>query len=222
MDGERGGAEDAQRESAAFDVSVEDYRRAFAWAIATVPQAPPPTLAQRFAAARAYWVVGTIVGVLGSVVWAVNNMVRFAMPPWEVAVEVVPVTLGVALAMMPAALAVSVFQNWDARGWQRRFPRERAAWKRPGRMRISWDAAGLMLTGPEGFRSFRWNMIHAWLDAPEVLVIFTAPFDPVPVPHGTVSADDLNDLRHRLHDAGAPQYWQSLSSEVLGLKRVFD
>ncbi len=222
MDGERRGEEEGAGESAPFAATVEDYRRAFAYAIATLPEAPPPTLRARLASARDYWVVGSLVGLLGSAVWAINSIFRFGMAPWEVVLEVGPAAIGVALAMAPAALIVSQVQNWDARGWRRRFPRERAAWKRPGRMRIRWSDTGLVVAGQEGFASFGWNLIHAWIDAPAMLVIFTGVYDPVPLPHAALAPEALDDLRRRLHAAGVPQQWRPMSGEALGLKRVFD
>lgn len=221
MDGERRGEEAEAWESAPFAVNAEDYRRAFAWAVATLPQ-PPPFRGEWMHRAVRAWIAGSLIGLLGAAVWGVQAFADYRMAPWQGVAEIGRIAGGAALLMVPAALIVSLYQSWDARGWRRRFPRERAAWKRPGRMRIRWSDAGLVLAGQEGFGSVGWNRLHTWIDAPDALVIFTAPFDPVPVPHAALGTDGLDDLRHRLHAAEVPQAWRPMSGEALGLKRVFD
>lgn len=230
MDGERRSGAEAARESAAFDVTVEDYRRAFAYAIATSPEPRAPRLSELLAEMKLYWLVGAGVGVLSAALWAFFSIAPYGDAAWslesphlrKLLFDLLRLTGTVVVVMVPVGLLTASALTWDARGARRRFPAERAAWKRPGRMRVGWGEAGLVLVGEEGFGSFGWNQLHAWLDAPGELVIFTGVYDPVPVPHAALAADDLDDLRHRLFAAEVPQAWRPMSGEELGLKRVFD
>ena len=88
-------------------------------------------------------------------------------------------------------------------------------------MRIRWDAAGLTLAGQEGFGNCAWRTLHAWIDAADELVIFTAPGDPVPVPHLALGEGDLEDLRLCLRGAQVPEAWRPMSDVDSQLKRVF-
>ncbi|MES2442612.1 MAG: hypothetical protein V4574_07255 [Pseudomonadota bacterium] len=123
--------------------------------------------------------------------------------------------------MAAIALLLGLINIWTQLTARRHFPRAHAEWKRPTRMRVRWNDATLMIAGAQGFGSFAWNGLHAWLDAPGELVVFTGMFDPVPIPHGALAADDLANLRAQLAAAEVPAAWTALSAQQQGLKRVF-
>jgi hypothetical protein len=58
-----------ERESAAFVVSVADYRRAFAMAVASSRSEGPSFRAMFRPSIRKNWWSGTLVGLIGGVVW---------------------------------------------------------------------------------------------------------------------------------------------------------
>ena len=202
------------RESATFDVSIADYRRAFALAVAAWPDPIPPFAARVRARLEMDWRVrAVLLASLGALAlgWLVPFPGRTGQLLW----------LGGVIGAGTAALTLllALVGAWDDRGMRRRFPREQAAWKCPQRMRIRWDDSGLTLAGREGFGSFGWHMLFSWIDAADELVIFTGMRDPVPVPHAALARDDLEDLRRRL--AVVPQGWRLASDEDQRLTRMF-
>lgn len=213
-------ADEGWRESAPFAVSVADYRRAFALAVATDPTPPMPVGAVVRARFVRDWILAAAIGAAVSGFMGLRDyldhgdMVHAA---WQAAWA-----LGwVALLAVPGVLAIELLHVWDARGWRRRFPREASEWKRPARMRVRWNAATLVLAGERGFGSFAWSGLYARLDAPDTLILFTDMHDPVPIPYAALTPDDLADLRMRLDQGEVPTHWSAQPDEVRGLQRVF-
>lgn len=216
--GERGGG---VRESAPFAIGVEDYRRAFALAMASWV-VPEPSFGTRLKTKFAQpWVgpllIVTVPAVAGGA--AFQQLHPFYMPLLAEMILSMVVLFGA--GWIASLLLILVFQAWDEGGERRRFPRQQAAWKRPQRLRMRWDTTGLMLAGEEGFSSLGWSALHAWIDAPGELVIFTAMRDPVPVPHAALTRQELDDLRRRLTEREVPAAWYPDSEDAAGLKQVF-
>lgn len=211
--------DDMGRESAAFDVSTEDYRRAFALAMASWPE-PVPRYGLRLRYRLALdqrntkLLILLVAGAAFASRFSVDFIAQTLAPALAFAVKAACVTFA-------GLVLIAVYGAWDDGRSRKRFPKERAAWKRPQRMRVRWDAAGLTLAGQEGFGNVAWRTLHAWLDAPGELVIFTAPYDPVPVPHAALGEGDLEDLRICLTGADVPRAWQPMSDADQRLKQVF-
>lgn len=228
MGGERWkGPGDLGRESAAFDVSVEDYRRAFALAIESWPGREPSFGSRLLARLRAAWLPPLLLGgfaflaIVAPPLLAMPDHVATALRDTEWLGEAFWLSAKLAGIMAGFMLLGGLYSAWDEGGLRKRFPKERAAWKRPQRMRIRWDSAGLTLAGQEGFGNFAWRTLHCWIDAPGELVIFTAPNDPVPVPNTALGEGDLEDLRVCLRGAEVPEEWLPMSDGDRQLKQVF-
>jgi hypothetical protein len=212
--------EDAWRESAAFDVTPEDYRRAFALAIASEGGRDPSFRAVFLRRAWTWWQWALGLAILGGALW-VAYQYSDDEPLRGTAWEALVIAGKVTLLMTPAALVLAAADAARASGWRRRFAAEQAAWKRSTRMRVRWNETAFMRTGAQGFGSFAWTGLHAWLDAPHALVVFTAMHDPIPIPHGALAPDDLVNLRALLRAAEVPEAWTALSAQQRGLRRVF-
>jgi hypothetical protein len=213
-------AADEERESAAFDVTPADYRRAFALAIASEGGRDPSFWAVFFARAWRWWQWGLAFAIAGGALW-IGFEYRDDEPLLGAGWQALVIAGKLVLAMTPPALLLAALGAGSASGWRKRFPKQAAAWKRPTRMRILWNEATLMRAGAHGFGSFAWGGLHAWLDAPDELVVFTAMYDPIPIPHAALAPDDLVNLRALLRAAEVPRAWAALSARQRGLLRVF-
>lgn len=211
------------RESAAFDVTVADYRAAFALAAASDRTPPEP---YRHALRRTLGpnlFLGGLIGVLAGIALISQESSADPMDSGAMAAlgnAIWGAGIGMAL-VVPVVLLLAAFGHWDARRWRRRFPRQQAEWKRPRRLRVRWGDTGLMVAGSEGFGSVAWPMLYGWLEGRGVLVIFTDMLEPVPIPHAALAPGDLDDLRARLAGAGIPPGWSLQAEETRALRRVF-
>ena len=211
---------EAWRESAAFDVTVADYRRAYALGIASVDAPLPRFWRLLWQSARWYW--GRLMGVAAAVAALCAAYFMLLTDPGITAVvDALAIGAKAALVMTGLALALAGSNAWNAWSSYRHFPRLQAQWKRPTRMRVRWNATALVLAGEAGFGSFAWHGLFAWIDAPDTLVVFTAMRDPVPIPHAALAAGDLDDLRQRLTAAEVPAEWSWHGDRMGGLQRVF-
>lgn len=213
-------AESAWRESAAFDVTIADYRRAFALGVASDRRPAPPFWPIFRQAAWRLWRWALAFAIFGGLAW-----LGYRYDPDEpirgLAWEALVLAGHVLLPVTPVVLLMAGAQAWNLSRWRRGFPERQAAWKRPARMRVRWNDAALVRAGTHGFGSFAWAGLHSWIDAPDELVVFTAMLDPIPIPHAALTAGDLADLRVRLAGAEVPDVWMAMSARQQGLLRVF-
>lgn len=207
------------RESAAFDVAVADYRRAFALAIASDPSKGPSRSAvlRAFAGPLLIWLT---IGVAALILVGVLFRLRGVSSLGSVGMvrdTATPMLLGMGVM----GLALGLFRAWVLITARRHFPVAGAERKRPTRMRVRWNDSLLVRAGAQGFGSFAWTGLYAWLDTPDELLLFTAMLDPLPIPHAALAPGDLDDLRARLTGAQVPAAWKALSAQQRGLRQVF-
>jgi hypothetical protein len=222
MRGSESDGEGVWRESAAFNVTIEDYRAAFAAALATdTTPLPPFGRTMRAAAFRAWW-AGSGAAAVGGL-FLVWPAIRGGEVFYEagMALHMLAIAGVGALVVVPLALFAGVMDARHKRGWRGNFARDHTQWKVPTRLRIRWNDKSLMLVGSAGFGSFAWGGLYGWLDRADRLILFTAMLDPVPVPHAALAPGDLDSLRALLTAAEVPADWQANRGGTQHLQRVF-